>query len=164
MKKLILLFVLISGFAFSSQMQAQDYKSAIGLRFGYPLSVSYKTFLNETNALDLFVGYRGYSGIYSYFALGGFYEFVNDIEGVEGLAWYYGFGASVQFFSYENLPYLDDQGSFGVGVSGIIGLDYTFPDAPITLGLDFAPTIRFGGWDDGFYAWGALSARYILSR
>jgi hypothetical protein len=164
MKKLILLFLLVSGFALSSNVQAQDYNSAIGLRFGYPLSLSYKTFLNEKNALDLFLGYRSYSGIYNYLALGGFYEFHNDINGVEGLNWYYGFGASIIFIGYDDIPYLNDQGKFGVGLSGIIGLEYTFEDAPVCLSIDFAPTFRIGGWDDGYYSWGALSARYILNR
>lgn len=163
MKKLILLFFLVSGFAMSSQIQAQDYQSAIGLRFGYPLSVSYKTFLNEKNALDLFLGYRG-NTFYNYVALGGFYEFHNDISEVDGLSWYYGFGASLVFLNYDDIPYLDDQGKFGFGISGIIGAEYTFADAPVSLSLDFAPTIRFGGWDDGYYTWGALSARYILKR
>ncbi len=164
MKKLILCFFLLTGLAISSQVQAQAYNSAIGLRFGYPLSISYKTFLNETNALDLFLGYRSYSGIYNYLAVGGFYEFQKDISGAEGLSWYYGFGASVIFIDYGDFTYLDDEGKIGVGVSGIIGLEYTFPDAPITLAVDFAPTFRVGGWDDGYYSWGALSARYILNR
>lgn len=166
MKKLILLFFLLTGFALSSNLKAQDYQSAIGLRFGYPISVSFKTFLNESNALDLYLGYRNYSGIYNYLALGGFYEFHNDINGVEGLKWYYGFGASVLFFGYDDFygGFIDEQGKVGVGLSGVIGLEYTFPDAPVVLSVDLAPTFRIGGWDDGYYTWGALSARYILKR
>ncbi len=164
MKKLVLLFFLLSGFALSSNVQAQDYQNGIGLRFGYPLSITYKTFLTETNALDLFVGYRGYSGVYSYLAIGGFYEFHNDINGAEGLKWYYGFGASVVILNYKDFGYLDGLGTFGVGLSGIIGLEYTFPDAPLAISVDFAPTFRIGGWADGYYSWGALSARYILNR
>lgn len=166
MKKFILLSLLITGFAFASKVQAQDYKSAIGLRLGYPLSLTYKTFLTEKSALDLYVGYRGYANVYSYITVGGFYEIHNDINGVDGLKWFYGFGASVLFLNYNNAysGWIDLPGKFGVGLSGIIGLDYAFADAPIELSLDFAPTIRIGGWDSGFYPWGALSARYILKR
>ena len=32
--------------------QAQDYKSAVGLRFGAPLSVSYKTFVSDRGAFE----------------------------------------------------------------------------------------------------------------
>ncbi len=164
MKKLTLLFAMLFVLALSTQLKAQDYKSAIGLRFGYPVSITYKTFLTESNALELFAGYRGYSGIYSYFSVGALYEIHKPIADVDGLSWYYGGGVSVQFFTYDNAYFFnDDNGSLGVGISGVIGLDYKFPTAPFNLSLDFVPTFRLGGWDDGYYSWGALSARYVLN-
>ncbi len=164
MKKIALLFSMLFVMALSSQLKAQDYKSAIGLRFGYPLSVSYKTFLTESNALELYAGLRSYSGIYGYISVGGLYEIHKPIGEVDGLSWYYGFGASVQIFTYdEDYWYgLDEEGKIGVGISGVIGLDYKFASAPINLSVDFLPTFRIGGWDDGYYSWGALGARYVL--
>ncbi len=163
MKKITLLFSMLFVMAVASNLKAQDYNSAIGLRFGYPLSISYKTFLTESNALELYAGYRGYSGIYSYFTVGGLYEIHKPINGVDGLSWYYGGGVSVQFFTYDNsYVFTDDNGSLGVGISGVLGLDYKFADAPFNLSVDFLPTIRFGGWDSGYYSWGALAARYVL--
>lgn len=164
MKKIVLLFSMLFILAITNEMKAQDYKSAIGLRFGYPVSISYKTFLTESNALELLAGYRGYSGIYSYFSVGALYEIHKPISDVEGLSWYYGFGASVQFFTYDDDYFFDDDnGSVGLGISGVIGLDYKFPSAPVNLSLDFMPTFRFGGWDSGYYSWGALAARYVLN-
>jgi hypothetical protein len=40
---------------FSNAIHAQEYKSAIGLRLGYPVSVSYKTFLNPMRLSYLLV-------------------------------------------------------------------------------------------------------------
>ena len=163
MKKITLLFSMLFVVAVASNLKAQDYNSAIGLRFGYPLSISYKTFLSESNALELYAGFRGYSGIYGYFTLGGLYEIHNPINGVDGLSWYYGGGASVQFFTYDDTYWGNvENDGFGVGISGVLGLDYKFADAPFNLSLDFVPTLRIGGWDDGYYSWGALSARYVL--
>jgi len=164
MKKIALLFFTLFILGISSQLKAQNYQSAIGLRLGYPVSITYKTFMTESNALELYAGYRGYSGIYSYFALGALYEIHKPFPDVDGLQWYYGGGASVQFYSYDDFYFnnLDNGGSFGVGISGVIGLDYKFADAPFNLSLDFMPTFRIGGWDDGYYSWGALSARYVL--
>lgn len=163
MKRITLLFSMLFVMAIASNLKAQDYNSAIGLRFGYPLSITYKTFLNESNALELYAGYRGYSGIYSYFSVGALYEIHKPINGVDGLSWYYGGGLSVQFFTYDNsYVFTDDNGSVGLGISGVIGLDYKFADAPFNLSVDFLPTIRFGGWDSGYYSWGALAARYVL--
>lgn len=164
MKKIALLFSFLFVLAISSQLKAQDYQSAIGLRFGYPVSISYKTFLTESNALELFAGYRGYSGIYSYFSIGALYEIHQPISDVDGLSWYYGGGVSVQLFTYDDDYFFnDDNGSVGLGLSGVIGLDYKFANAPFNLSLDFIPTIRIGGWDGGYYSWGALSARYVLN-
>jgi hypothetical protein len=163
MKKFALLFFMLITLAVASQLKAQAYNSAIGLRFGYPISVTYKTFMTESNALELFAGYRGYSGIYNYFAVGALYEIHKPFPDVDGLSWYYGPGASVQFFNYDNsYVFGEDPGSVGFAVSGVLGLDYKFADAPFNLSLDIMPTFRFGGWDDGFYAWYALSARYVL--
>ena len=77
MKKIVLLFSMLFILAITNEMKAQDYKSAIGLRFGYPVSISYKTFLTESNALELLAGYRGYSGIYSYFSVGNGWVFLS---------------------------------------------------------------------------------------
>jgi len=164
MKKIALLFFMLIALAYASQVKAQAYNSAIGLRFGYPISVTYKTFMTESNALELFAGYRGYSNVYSYFTVGALYEIHKPFPDVDGLSWYYGPGLSVQFFNYDNdYIFTDDPGDFGLAVSGVLGLDYKFADAPFNLSLDIMPTFRFGGWDDGFYAWYALSARYVLN-
>jgi hypothetical protein len=160
MKKIALLFSMLFVLAVSSQLKAQNYNSAIGLRFGYPLSVSYKFFKNESHAIELYGGYRGFS-TYSYFALGALYEIHKPISDVAGLSWYYGAGLSAVFWNYD---YTTEDGGFSVGLSGVIGLDYAFSDAPFNLSLDFIPTFLIGGYSSGgYYSTGALSARYILN-
>ena len=62
MKKIVLLFSMLFVLAISSQLKAQDYNNAIGLRLGYPFGVTFKHFFSESNAIDLFVGTR-YSGL-----------------------------------------------------------------------------------------------------
>jgi hypothetical protein len=160
MKKIVLLFSVLFVMAVANQAKAQDYSSAIGLRFGSPISLSYKFFISDPNAIELYLGYRGYANVYSWINFGGLFEVHNQFPDVEGLKWYYGAGVSALLFNYKYDIY--DNGSFGVGISGVLGLDYKFADAPFNLSLDIQPTLRIGGWDDGFYAWYALSARYVL--
>ncbi|MDX2067050.1 MAG: hypothetical protein SFV55_01425 [Haliscomenobacter sp.] len=69
MKKLFFLFAFLGAVLFSNAIHAQAYNSAIGLRLGYPTSVSYKKFLTESNAIEIFAGYRGYS-FYNWFSVG----------------------------------------------------------------------------------------------
>lgn len=161
--KLFSLFLLFG--TFSQSAAAQDYTSAIGVRFGYPLSVSYKTFISETSAIEAYVGYRGYGGGTKWISINGAYQLHNDIDAVEGLQWYYGGGAGAQFWSYDFV----EGGSTTFSVSGYLGVQYTFTDAPVSLTLDWVPTVflgssRYGAFNSFGGGYGALAARYTLGR
>lgn len=153
--------------AFTS-LQAQDYQKAIGLRFGYPVSLSYKMFLNgSNNAVEAFVNYRSRK-VFSYgwtrVGIGGAYQVHNPIASVYGLQWYYGGGASLYFWSYDDgFADFDDEANISFGIQGYLGLDYTFPNAPVNLSIDWVPTIFINGYGSGFGAGGgALAARYTF--
>lgn len=160
MKNLLFVFALLLGtFGMS---QAQDYNAAVGLRFGYPLSVTYKTFMNETSALEAYVGFRSYT-FYKEFRVNGAYLIHNEIESVDRLKWYYGGGAGLAFYSYDNF-YVGDDGGVGVTLSGYLGLEYTLDGTPVSFSVDWVPTYFIGGSGLGFGADnGALSARYVLN-
>ncbi|MBK8701583.1 MAG: hypothetical protein IPN29_19350 [Saprospiraceae bacterium] len=143
---------------------AQDYKSAIGLKLGYGLVGSYKTFLNEKAALDIFGGIR-WGGI----AAGAYYEVHSPIKSVDRLKWYWGLGGSFTTWDYG---YAGFDSYYEVGVSGVLGLDYSFEEYPVNVSVDWAPTIVL--LDNYDYAgvslsrfrsgYGALSVRYILGK
>lgn len=148
-------------FLFSSFIQAQDYKSAIGAKLGYGLIASYKTFLNEKAAVDIFGGIR-WGGL----AAGAYYLNHTPIKSVERLTWYWGFGGS---FTTWDFGVSDTY--YEIGVSGVLGLDYTFDEIPLNVSVDWAPTfVVADSWDfTGSYnrfrsGYGALTARYILNR
>lgn len=164
MKKLIFALAVVLCCVFSAQAQS-DYKTAAGLRFGYPTSVSLKHFFNEKNAVELFAGYRRYWRYASDFRIGGLYLIHTPIEDVEGLKWYAGGGASAIFNLYNSAYYASENyGNLNLGIMGALGLDYKFADYPINLSIDWVPTFVLGtSAYDGFRAgYGALSARYTL--
>ena len=141
--------------------QAQDYKSAIGLRFGSPSSISYKTFISEKAAFEGVVGFRSYSA-YSWVNIGAYYQVHNEISSVSGLKWYYGAGANLYFWSYDT-GFAGD-GSTSIGISGVLGLDYKFDEIPLNLSVDWIPTFFVNGYGSGFGGgYGALAARYTLN-
>lgn len=158
-KNLLFLAILFLGCNFAAQ--AQEYNSAIGLRLGYPTSISYKTFLSEKGAIEAFAGFRGFSG-YSWVNLGAMYQVHNPISELDGLSWYYGGGASVFFWNYKN-SFIDAGANTSFGILGVLGLDYKFKDAPINASLDWVPTFFVNGFGSGFGGgYGALSVRYVL--
>ena len=148
----------------SQSATAQDYRSAVGLRFGYPISVSFKTFLSESGAVEAYAGLRGY-GSFRWYSINGAYQIHHDIEALEGLQWYYGGGAGVQFWSYDFV----ETSSTTFSLSAYLGLQYTFPDTPVSLTVDWVPTFLLGsnfgiGINTFSAGYGALGARYTLGR
>jgi hypothetical protein len=140
MKNIILGFALI----ISSALSAQE----IGVRFG---EVS-----GNNIAVDGVFDFEG-SRIHANVSFGdglgldALYDFVYKQIGNESLNWYAGVGGS---------SYIDDD--FYLGVSGEIGLEYVFNDAPIVIGFDYRPT--FWIIEETDFEWGGfgLNIRYVF--
>ncbi|MGQ7852832.1 hypothetical protein ACUN24_01150 [Pedobacter sp. WC2501] len=147
MKKLFTILGCIALFALTTtSVQAQDYKNAIGGRFGSYNGVSFKTGLNKGAMLELIGNFRSNSG-FSWVQLTGLYEVYNPIKGADGLNWYYGGGASVGSVKNKVI----DESDIYLGLNGVLGLDYKFKGAPINLSLDWIPTLRLTP-DTDFYS------------
>ncbi|MBS1496251.1 MAG: hypothetical protein JSU03_08530 [Bacteroidetes bacterium] len=102
---------------------------------------------------------EGLGYFYNYGArITGLYEIHGDIKNAAGLKWYIGPGAHVGFY---NSKY---GGATSVGIDGVLGLDYKFKEAPINLSLDWQPSFEFGNkYNNGFNGnWGGLGIRYVL--
>lgn len=160
-KQLMLTLAFALGLCYASN--AQSYHSAIGLRLGYPASVSYKQFISEPGAIEAFVGFRSYS-LYRWITIGGLYEHHKPIPNAEGLSWYFGGGASVFLWSYDEAFVGEDNTNTSIGILGALGLDYKFANAPVNLSVDWLPVFFVNGYGNGFGGgYGALSARYTIN-
>lgn len=161
MRNLLLLTLFTFSALFAS---AQQFDSAVGLRLGYPTSISYKKFFSEDTAGEVFASYRGYLGG-SWLSINAAYHKHQDLEfeDIDGLQWYYGAGAGLNRRNYEF-----SGGATFFNISGYIGLSYVFEDIPLNLSVDWVPSIFFGGRGIGSIGgfgggYGALTARYILN-
>lgn len=158
---------IVAVMAIGISASAQDYKSAVGLRAAWGWALTGKHFLNDAAAIEAIISYRSYgAGVYdySYFSLTGLYQNHIDIATVDGLKWYWGFGARVGSWGGDwDLVDGDDDGSFFVGLCGNLGLDYKFSNAPINLSADWIPTFLLSGWGNGFTGeGGGLAIRYTF--
>ncbi len=169
MKKLIVLLpVFAVCMLFSGSAEAQDYKTAVGARLGYPLSASLKYVLNDNgSAIEAYVGTRGW-GYGRYVSVSAAYQIHKplDIEGLDGLYYYFGGGATIAFWNYaDDFFFDDDYSTTAIGIQGYLGLDYAFEDTPINLTVDWIPTFFVNGYGNGFGGgYGSVGIRYILSR
>lgn len=185
MKKSIFLslFLLV---LFFSGTDAQSYKNAVGLRLGSPVAVTFKHFLSEESAVEVFAGTRSYGfdlgygyGYYGYgyglgyydrdrirnWVIGAAYQYHKPIEldFLDGLGYYFGGGASVYFWNYGEY-YEDQYSSTSFGIQGYIGLNYTFENIPLNLSADWTPTIFINSYLGGFRGgYGAVAARFVLN-
>lgn len=160
MKKLLLSFLILLGFV-SSELMAQEYQSAVGIRAGFPWAASYKTFISNEAAIEVVAGITNYSAS-SALQVSGAYQKHADLLDVTGLEWYFGAGASVGIWSYD-AGHTGSEGKTSIGVQGYVGTSYTFSDFPINLTLDFVPNLNiFGG--KRFTPLFGLGIRYVFAR
>lgn len=159
MKKILFSLFICLGFAVTQLSAQQDYKTAVGVRLGVPLSLSFKQFISEKGAVEAFGGFKSYSG-YGWFNVGAMYEHHKAIPAVDGLAWYVGGGAAAYFWNFD---FTTDESTTSFSVLGCIGLDYKFANIPLNLSVDWVPAYSFNSYASGFGGgYGALSARYVI--
>ncbi|MGV8092395.1 MAG: hypothetical protein AB2L24_11085 [Mangrovibacterium sp.] len=155
MKKIILLSLFV--IAAFVRGNAQDYNTGIGLRAGFFSGLTVKHFINQSHAIEGILSSR-WEGI----DLSGMYEIHNLAFNVPGLNWYYGFGAHIGFWDGNNGNWNDGDDHSVVGISGILGIEYSFSNAPINIGIDWKPVLNVIGDSDFWADGGAISIRYIF--
>ena len=147
--------------------QITDYQTAIGLRLGWGFTASGKHFINDAHAVEALLNYQWGWTFYNRTRIAAIYQIHNPLDDViDGLSWYWGFGALVAF---ENFSSLNINNRTYFGILGNIGLDYSVPDMPLNISLDFMPNWLFGSRSDGFGTsrgfrgdLGGLAVRYII--
>jgi hypothetical protein len=155
MKRIVLIIMLVTGIAMLAN--GQDYKTGIGLRFGDGAGLTVKHFVNSRGALEgfLFSKWHGFN-------VTGLYEIHDMAFDVDHLKWFYGFGAHIGFYDGDYVNWGEPGYAYNVfGVDGVVGLEYSFSEAPINLGLDLKPALNLVGYTGLWMEFG-LSARYIF--
>ena len=147
--------------AISSTISAQSYKTGIGARVGFFNGLTVKHFLDRNNAVEGILNFR-WDGV----IVTGLYEWQSPLPNARGFDYYLGLGGHIGFFDdyeWDDDDYDDGESRTIVGLDLIIGLEYTFPQAPFTIGLDYKPAFNFIGdnhvWADGL----ALNLRFNIN-
>jgi len=141
-------------------------KSALEFNLGPLYSYGYnhnKRFYKYRDDDDyLYVGYRRNSGL----GLQAHYMGQRAISGAPGLDWYYGGGVQLRFdrsyYTYQYKEYYgpgrndyrwvtvtDRSGFADIGLDGLIGLEYTFRQVPLSLFVDtnlYIELVHYPGW------------------
>jgi len=137
--------------------QAQSYDRALGLRGGFGPGVTYKQSLDGLKYAEVLL-----QGRYQGFGVTALLEWQQELpETTPGLEWFYGFGGHIG--GYDRHPGTDDEeGVFVLGADAIIGLEYIFQTAPLSVSLDWKPRFSLIGASRFIGDGGALSIRYVF--
>lgn len=125
--------------------EGSSYKTAIGLRGGSTSGLTIKQFTSDNMALEGIIGIWPFS-----MSATGLIEFYAPAQ-IVGLNWYYGFGGHVAFetgriyYASEvngNGRYFYREGELGLGLDGILGIEYKILPIPFALSLDIKPFLE----------------------
>lgn len=156
MKKIVAIYFTV--FCFFTISYAQDNFTSLGLRAGFANGITLKHFTAEKLAFEgiLTNWKRGHE-------LAGLYEIHNRIFTGKKLHWYIGLGAHLAFWDgdYERWGKLGTSYTV-IGVDGIVGVEYTFDDIPINIGINWKPAYNVIGYPGYWGDSGAFSVRYIF--
>ncbi len=157
MKKLtIVSLIFLAGII---SVNAQDYRTGIGVRGGWFSGLSIKHFISETDALEgvLATHYRGVM-------IAGMYQKHTLAFETPGMNWYYGAGANLGFYDRVYSPWFgaEQTGNFlSVGVMGVVGIEYKLEDIPVSIGFDVTPAFSILGVTQFWFS-GGLTLRYTI--
>jgi hypothetical protein len=154
MKKALIILLLAGLLNFT--LKAQDYKTSLGLRAGYPYGLTIKHFVSEANAFEgiLAANWGGFVAI-------ALYENEHWTGHYPGFNWFWGLGAHIG--SWDNNPHVRSTYTGSIfGVDGIVGLEYTFDEIPLNLSLDLLPSVNLIGDTNWGGIFSALSIRYVF--
>ncbi|MFD2514587.1 hypothetical protein ACFSRY_11980 [Pontibacter locisalis] len=154
-------FALLLSVAVGAQAQSSGYTTGIGFRGGAASGLTIKHFIKSDAAIE---GIISTSFKYRGTVITVLYEKHAQAFNAKGLQWYYGIGGHVGFYDgryyyHRGHDHYDDD-VFGVGIDGVLGLEYYIRDIPFTIGADIKPYInipRGGGYWDS-----ALHVRYVF--
>jgi hypothetical protein len=143
MKRLLLIFAVL----FAGRVCAQNYTRDAGVRLGDFYSASYRQYSETDEAVEglLFIGRHSITVtvLKEYFL-----PVFNHLS--DNLWFQYGFGAHVGFrysdsYRVLNRTYRLEKNTFTplLGIDGLIGLEYRFPEFPFMVGIDMKPYFEY---------------------
>ncbi len=146
----ILLVLMLSLAPGLSQLKAQPYRHAAGIRAGYSSGISYKGFrLHRMWAIEVDVLYNRNG-----FNLGALYEYHLEPFKSKRTFVYLGAGAFGGDWKEE----------LSLGISAVAGIEYTLRDLPLNFSIDWKPMLNIHALFEPDLLDFGLSVRYRLGR
>jgi len=165
------IFMMIALALLISQAEAQENQKQAGFRFGNTTGFTGRIITENNFAFEGILGFRnGGAQLYGLFEV----RKPLYLNRVENMFLYFGGGVHIGFVRWNNYDhkydpfndnhyypddYYDSHTGAAFGLDGILGMEYVFNAAPISLAVDFKPFFELYGpfylranfWDFGFH-------------
>lgn len=150
-------------------LHAQYYDQTVGVRAGTSIELSYKRFFFYTpkpqQALEILAGFQIDEGVFfpgilydhprnNGYVLESLWVFHLDIGFDTNFSAYAGAGGYLGAYTE-----IGKNAFFGGGFTAVLGMEYTFSHAPVSVGLDWKPIL---GYPRFSLARGGVTLRYII--
>ncbi len=158
MQKIIIILALTFFSIFTiSKSFGQDYKTGIGIRVGTYNGLTIKYFSKPTLAWEFIIATR-YRALGVTILVEGHTHFL----GTPRLNFLYGVGGHTYFWGENNVVHSPFGKSAVVGLDGILGLEYAWANIPISMSIDWKPTLNLGVTNRFWVDESAFSIRYTF--
>lgn len=156
--------ILLLGEISLAQAQTESGSISLGIRAGDPTGITGKFFIRNNHAVEGIISFWPFGP-----ALTGLYEIHAQAFSVEGLHWYYGAGAHLRAYRSgwykRNLDWYYPARRYttgvGVGLDAILGISYKIAPIPVSVSLDFKPTLEIATQSRSYFDLeSAVSIRY----
>jgi hypothetical protein len=141
--------VLLSITRVSAQSPVNDYRFAIGIRAGETSGFTFNLNSVKPTGMEFIVGLWS-----NWVSLTALYEKRAPAFNTNGLKWYYGAGGHVAFatatYFQEGRTYPRGD-NLGIGMDGVIGLEYKIPEIPFALNINLKPLIEINRVQNVFF-------------
>lgn len=138
--KRILLIILFAGIGYISN--AQGFNQAVGIRMGWSPGFEYRVFTDDANSYKLLLSTRD-RGVQIH-ALKEFHQY-DMFNFTDQLVFFYGGGLHVGYERWDeshynnNMHWYETHSSLIAGLDGLVGVEYVFYEAPISIGFEAKP-------------------------
>jgi hypothetical protein len=154
MKKVFIVFAFV---IMACSVDAQIFRTAVGVRGGVTQGFTLKHFVTNNTGFDFILGshYRGASFI-------ALYQIHNhNVFDVPNLSFFYGFGGHIGHYNHQYAPWGFTENTSVIGADLVIGIEYTFDEIPVNIGLDIKPALNIIP-EVRYWQGGALYIRYVF--
>ena len=146
MKRISVIILFLTLFTLASR--AQQYSKAIGIRGGLTSGFEYRFYTDDVNSYKLFISARSNGaqiGAMKEFHQYDLFDFSDQVVFIYGVGLHAGYERWHERHYAPNFTWYETKSSYLAGIDAMAGVEYTFNELPLSMGLEVKPFLNVWG-------------------